>query len=276
MTPRTSVPDAVKPGVHTPSSSILSAEEVYAAIGKRSFIKRVFAFDTIDSTNSFARTILSSSEKQPTLIVAERQTHGRGRFDRRWESEPGANLTISVVVKSRVPPERYSILPLCVAELVARAVQLSTQANVQTKWPNDLLIDGKKFCGILIESEKNDGAEFLIIGLGMNVNQRTFPAGFNATSLFLETGNAINRVKLLREIMNKLQWLSHIPPETEIESILRKWKERSTMFGKSITIESGAEILTGLAKTVASDGALIVKVGDVDRKFYSGDVTIQR
>lgn len=269
------VEDNASQGVNAPPpSALLTADEIYRYLGRRSFVKRVYAFDSIDSTQSYAKTIITSLDKNATLIFAETQTEGKGRFNRRWDSEAGKNLTFSVVVKTKIVPERMGIVPLCTAELVARAVQASAQVMIQTKWPNDLLINGRKFCGILLESVIKQDGLYIIAGIGVNVNQQTFPDGINATSLSLETGRTINRKELLRNIVNKLQWVSHTPPDAEVEALLRKWKERCTMFGKNVVIEAGSEILTGLAKNVASDGALIVKIGDADRKFYAGDVRI--
>jgi BirA family biotin operon repressor/biotin-[acetyl-CoA-carboxylase] ligase len=257
-----------------PPASLLIADDIYRYLGRRSFVKRVYAFDSIDSTQSYAKSIITSLDKNATLIFAESQTRGKGRFNRQWESEAGKNLTFSLVVKTRMPQVRMGIVPLCTSELVARAVAATAHVTVQTKWPNDLFLGGKKFCGILIETVTKQDALYLVVGIGVNVNQQAFPDDLNATSLFLETGRTINRKELLRNIVNKLQWLCHVPPQSEIDAMLRKWKERCIMFGKNAVIESGTETFSGLVKNLGSDGALIVKIGETDRKFYAGDVTI--
>lgn len=257
-----------------PPVALLTADDIYRYLGRRSFVKRVYAFDSIDSTQSYARSIITSLDKNATLIFAESQTQGKGRFNRQWESEAGKNLTFSLVVKTKMPQERMGIVPLCTSELVARAVAATAHVSVQTKWPNDLFLSGKKFCGILIESVPKQDALYLIVGIGVNVNQQVFSDDLNATSLCLETGRTINRKELLRNIVNKLQWLSHISPQSEIEAMLRRWKERCIIFGKNAVIGSGTETFSGLVKNLSSDGALIVKVGERDRKFYAGDVTV--
>jgi BirA family biotin operon repressor/biotin-[acetyl-CoA-carboxylase] ligase len=283
MTHRAAVPEqdssvedvqSKAPETTAPTPSLFTADEIYRSLGRRTYVKRVFAFDSVDSTNSYAKRIIDSLDRHATLIVAERQTDGRGRFNRRWESEPGKNLTFSLVVKTRIPPDRFSILPVSAAELVARGVQETARVTVETKWPNDLLIDGKKFCGILLEAVTKQHAHYLVVGVGVNVNQQTFPEEFNATSLSLECGRTVDRRTLLHHIVNKLQWLIHVSPDAEVEAMLRKWKERCTMFGKTIVVESGKGTLTGLAKTLAPDGALIVKIGDSDQKLYAGDVSM--
>lgn len=256
---------------------LLNAEEIYKRLGSRSYVKKIFVFDTIDSTNTYSKTIVGSIDNQPTLVLAEKQTHGKGRFNRRWQSEKGKNLTFSLIVESKVARDRLGVLPLCVAESVARAIEKVAAVPVETKWPNDLLVDGKKLCGILLESVTDHSpkaGQFIIVGIGFNVNQQKFPATMNATSLYHSMGTPVDRSQLLFHIINKLQWLTHPPPDSDIDVMLQKWKTRCSMLGKNIVVESGKAILKGLAKTVAQDGALIVKIGAEDRKVYAGDVTI--
>lgn len=262
--------------MRSPSTeSFLTAKVIEGSLGSGSFIKKVFAFESIDSTNTYARNLAAERVGEPTLIVAEEQTHGRGRFRREWHSERGKNLTFSLLVYPKIPADRMSVLPLCVAQCVADVVEVAAGIPVETKWPNDLLIKGKKVCGILLEPV-GSGPEnnTLITGIGLNVNQKNFPADPEATSLSLAAGKSFDRLQLLGEIVRSLQWLSELIENSLREKMLIDWKVRCGMWGKEVRVQSVNDTLTGIAKGVSDDGALLLDIGGKEHRIFAGDVKV--
>lgn len=253
----------------------LTAEAVSGVLGPSAFVRNVFAFDSVDSTNAYAKTLIGQGKTDSALIVAEKQTQGRGRLGRQWHSERWKNLTFSLIVKPEVPAGSIGVLTLCVAESLASAVQTHLQISLKTKWPNDLLIDGKKVCGILMESVMmGEKVSPLVIGIGLNVNQRNFPSDLDATSLSLSTGKPVDRLTLLSEIVRKLAWLDRPVFAPDVEKKLEQWKARCEMFGTMIRVQTGEKILSGIARGIGEDGGLVLDVNGTEQKVLAGDVTV--
>ncbi len=254
----------------------LTTEAVSRVLKPATIIKNVFVFDSIGSTNVYSKTLVTNGISDPTLVVAEEQTHGHGRFGRAWHSEKGKNLTFSLIVKPQVPTDRIGALPLCVAESVASAVESRVPVPVETRWPNDLFISGKKISGILMESVIM-GRRFaaIIVGIGLNVNQKTFPQDLNATSLSLLLGKTLDRLRLLSEIVKRLAWLDGQISVSEVGEKLEKWKRRCETFGKMIRVQAGEKTFSGIAKDIATDGGLLVDVNGLEQEVRAGDLTIR-
>lgn len=255
----------------------LNAEAILSLLGPRSFIKRVNSFEVIDSTNAFAKGLAGAGVSEPTLVIAEEQSQGRGRFGRRWVSERGKNLTFSILVKPTASIELTGAFPLCVAAGVAQAIDSFANVRTETKWPNDLLVEGKKVCGILLESVlAGHTLDALVVGIGLNVNQETFPPGINATSLRLCTGRWLDRLVLLGRIVENLRWLSENLASDLVRAMLRSWEQRTSMFGKTVSIVSGRGNLSGRAKRILEDGSLVIECGGKELVVLAGEVTMVR
>lgn len=258
-----------------PSPFPLMAEEIEKSLGPQTFIKKVFSFDTIDSTNTYARALFEQGITGPLLVIADEQTRGRGRFDRTWYSGKGKNLTFSLLFQPQIPHSRLGILPLCIAECVAKAVESLVNVSIETKWPNDLLIRGKKVCGILMESVLiGQKIEAIIIGIGLNVNQTRFLPELHATSLWLSAKRPLDRLQMLGAIVRNLQWLCEPFADSVPDTMLVGWKRRCRMFGRTIHVQSGSDTLTGIARDVADDGGLLIEIAGVEQKVFAGDVTV--
>ncbi len=253
----------------------LTAEAVSRVLAPSAFVKNVLAFDSIDSTNAYAKILIGKGSTYPALVISEEQTQGKGRLGRRWYSEKGKNLTFSLVVESKVPENRIGALPLCVAESVARAVESCVPVSIRNKWPNDLLIGEKKVCGILMESMMIGRERVaLVIGVGLNVNQKTFPPDLNATSLRLATGKPLYRLQLLSEIVNRLEWLGRTISDSDLDGRLHQWKQRCGIFGKMVRVQEGNSTQDGLAKGIAADGGLLIDADGAGQKILGGSVTV--
>ena len=238
----------------------------------------MYVFDTIDSTNTFAKTLTKEESPHGTIVVAEEQTAGRGRLGRTWLAAKGENILFTIVFRELHALQNPALVPYAIALAVADAIQSVTGVTVKCKWPNDLLIGDKKVCGMLLESSVTPDrtTEKLIVGIGLNVNQRNFSDGVAAiaTSLRQHSVKKINRVRLLQSILVEIE-KRYTQLKTSSVSIIEEWKERTFIFGKKIVLieqDSSAEVI---AKDLAQDGALLIQTPDGQiRPVYAGDVSV--
>ena len=243
----------------------------------RVFGNKIYTFDSIDSTNNCAKAVAGCGAEEGTVVIAEKQTAGRGRLGRLWHANPNENLTFSIVLRPKLSAEAVNLIPLYVAVGVARAVERVTKLSVDCKWPNDLLVKGKKFAGILIEgSFKQNAVESVIVGIGINVNQQNFPPDLQskATSLRLETNKEVDRRALLSETLSSLEELYKTINSDEIQSIITLWLSRSTMINKPISVSQQGNVISGIVKGLSKEGALVLQSNGTEQKLFAGDVTI--
>lgn len=239
--------------------------------------RKVYALDSIDSTNTFARSLKDPPDG--TLIVAEEQTAGRGRQERRWHSEKGKNLLFSLILKPPFAQEKIHLLPFAAALGTADAVEAESGCSVECKWPNDLLIARKKMAGILIETiVQDESVKSAIVGIGVNVNQTVFPreVGHKATSLRLHSSREIDRVRLLCAILEEIERRCEQLQQFPLQLLLDEWKQRATMFGSTITLLEHSSHVRATAIDLAPNGALVIQeLNGARREVYAGDVTIE-
>ena len=257
----------------------MKEHEIERCLSTKTFGRRIYAFESLGSTNDFARTLIQDRPREGTIVISEEQTSGKGRQGRSWVSEKGKDLTFSVLVEPGIDAARYGLFSFAAALAVAEAVREVAHVDAECKWPNDVLLSGKKICGILSERVSAGGTTpYIIIGIGVNVNQTGFPGVLaqSATSLVLETGREIDRLRLLSAILLSLESFCGVVRSDRYTEVLEAWKRRSTAFGREITLDQDGRRITGIARTLAPDGALIIRTGDQDRSFHAGDVTIVR
>jgi BirA family biotin operon repressor/biotin-[acetyl-CoA-carboxylase] ligase len=257
---------------------MIDVSRVQTRLKSRSFGRKIYAFESIDSTNTCARALASNEAPEGAIVVADFQTAGKGRLGRSWSATAAENLLFSVILRPRIAPEGVNLLPLLTAVAVARAVSERSGLEPDCKWPNDLLLRGKKFCGILLEGVLREGAlDYVIAGIGLNVNQVLFPDELKerATSLRIESGKDFDREELLRTVLVEFETLYTQQKEDEFTSVPQLWTSHSGMIGKSVEIESEGTMLTGRAEGIAPDGALVLLTDAGRRSVYAGDVTLQ-
>jgi BirA family biotin operon repressor/biotin-[acetyl-CoA-carboxylase] ligase len=256
---------------------LLDTAALKKGLHTKKFGQKIFSFKTIDSTNNCARALAGCWAEEGTLVVAEEQTEGRGRLGRAWLASPNENLTFSLILRPELPAEALNLLPLYAAVAVAEAVEKSTGIAVECKWPNDLLIQNKKVAGILLEgSLKEDAVEYVVIGIGLNVNQMIFPSDFagRATSLRLASGAEIDRAGLLRSILRSLESHYLTIMKRGFSVILPLWLSRTRMINKNITVTQDGATLSGVVTGLSPEGALILKTNGTEKTLYAGDVSI--
>jgi BirA family biotin operon repressor/biotin-[acetyl-CoA-carboxylase] ligase len=252
----------------------LSPAAITNNLGTRFIGQRVFYHPSLPSTMDEAKRQAQQGAMEGTVIIAGEQTAGRGRIKRGWLSPPGS-IALSIIL---YPKLAYLSSLIMVASLgVAHCIEKVTGLKAEIKWPNDVLINGKKVCGILIESEvKGKRADCAIIGIGINVNLK--PADFSevlplATSLSHELGKDIPRLDLVRCLLAEIESLYLALPSGE--AVYRQWRDKLVTLGKKVRLSSEETTLEGIAESVASDGSLRLRQSDGSlTKVVAGDVTL--
>lgn len=243
----------------------------------RTFGQKIYTFDVIDSTNNCARAVAGCGAKEGTIVIAEHQTAGKGRLGRVWKANPNENLMFSLVLRPKLAPDSINILSLYVAVAVAQAIEKVTGLQVECKWPNDLLINQKKVAGILIEgSVKQNMVEYVVVGIGINVNQQEFPHELQgkATSLLLESRKQIDRPTLFREAIAALEGQYKAVNTGGLPSVLPQWLSRSSMINKPISVSQQGTIISGVVTGLSADGGLVLKTNGTEKTIFAGDVTV--
>jgi len=246
-------------------------------------IGREHAFlESADSTNRRLMELRDDEALHGTVMTAETQTSGRGRLAHKWFSPAGENLYVSMLLRPGVSPYSAAQLPLVAASAMLHALNSSYPSlNVCVKWPNDILVDGRKLAGILCEMDSDmDLVHRVVVGFGINVNMMTkqFPPELRpiATSLRELTGETINRSKLLAAILNAFEqrydlWLAH-----GLKPLLPEIEEKSVLAGRTVTVTSQATKLHGTVMGIAADGRLVLRLDDgTERTIPSGEVHIE-
>lgn len=254
----------------------LLPEEIALGLQTRRLLGPVHHFDELASTNDLAKELAVHGVPEGTLVVAESQTRGRGRLGRQWDSPPGTGLYVSLLLRPELPPTEMPQITLTTAVAVARAVRRVTGLTPGIKWPNDLLLNGKKLGGILTEMEtESDRIRHLVVGLGLNVNNPSFPAELAAiaTSLALATGRRHSRVRLLQAWLEEFEELYGRFLAQDFAGILDEWRSLAVTLGQRVTVRQGPQTICGRALEVAPDGALLLETDSgVVVRVTSGEI----
>ena len=242
------------------------------------FARHVYHFFKVDSTNTVAMRLGEEGEAHGAVVLAEEQTAGRGRAGRMWVSEKSAGIHCTILLRPPIPPAHAPMLTL-VAGLAARdAAAEELDALPDIRWPNDLLVNGRKFCGILTEMHAEpDRMHWAVIGIGINVNQTKMPAELSeiATSLRIETGKVHSRLELLIRLLRHLDRYYNQFLVEGAGPIVRRFAEVSSYFqGKRVRISTATETFTGTTAGIESSGVLRVARDDGRgiEPVLSGDV----
>lgn len=260
------------------SPDLLSPAEVSPFLQTRWLGKTIHYFRTVDSTNVQAYHLALQGAGEGEVIIAEAQEKGRGRLGRHWFSPPFRNLYLSVILRPMVLPPQTTLLTLMAAVATAEAIEQTSGLLPELKWPNDLLINGRKVAGLLNEMyAESDHVHFVILGIGVNLNteERQFPKEIRdrATSIKRETGKRIPRQDFLLCLLKTLERWYEVFTAQGGSPILEAWRQWACIEGKTVTITSFGERLIGKAVDVDSDGALILETDSGERrKVVAGDV----
>ncbi len=245
-------------------------------VGRSIFFKR-----SVASTNSWARRFARLGACDGTVFLAESQTAGRGRLKRKWVS-PAGGLWFSVVLRPKLKSAEAFGLVFAASLAVAEVLEELYGLKTQVKWPNDVLVDSKKVCGILAETKlESKNVEYVVVGVGINANfgvKRFLPEDLwkTATSLEDELGRKIELEMLFKALLEKLERLCDVFLEKGFCVVLDEWKKYAGFLGRQVEVVSMDEELTGLALDVDSSGSLVLKLGDGTVKHvFAGDVVLR-
>jgi len=239
--------------------------------------QRTHFFTEVTSTNNVAKELATLGAKEGTIIVAETQTAGRGRLGRNWLS-PKGGIWFSIILRPIVEAREAFKITFLTAVAVARTIRKMFKLKAEIEWPNDVLIKGKKVCGILTEtSVRGETVDSVIVGVGINANVdiNSFPSDLKktVTTLVAEIKREVDQENFLQVLLAELEVYYKMFKENKFNSILDEWKQLNRLFGANVEVVSFNEKVRGRAVNVDQNGALIVRLADgTVRKVFSGDV----
>lgn len=263
------------------SPELLDSGEINAHLKTVRVGIRLECLKQTTSTNSDAFRNAEEGAPEGTVIIADAQIGGKGRRGRVWSSPAGVNLYCSVVLRPLIMPHEAPQLTFLSAVAVARAIEQTTDLIPEIKWPNDILIGGKKVAGLLNEmSAETDGINFIILGIGVNLNmtQDQFPNDLRspATSLLLESGSRISRAHFAAVMLNELDRLYADFACCGFGPVREEWQKRCNANGREVSVSDvGQEHKSGMFAGIDGDGALLLRAGDGSiERIVSGDVRV--
>jgi len=244
------------------------------------FSKNIHIYEIISSTNTLAKEMATKGAPHGTVVLAEEQTAGKGRLDRRWLSRGHENLLFTILLRPQLDIDKIFVLTMSLAIAAIDAIKEMIGLRTMIKWPNDLYINRKKLGGILTEfSVKDSFVEYVIIGLGMNINWMPDEENeilYPATSILAETGVRVSRNELLIDMLKRFERYYEQAISGETDALHKRWNELSLVIGNDVEIISSYEVIKGRAVSIDREGALILKntIGD-EIKILSGDVSLR-
>lgn len=262
------------------SPDILIPAEIAAGLTAARIGQRIICFRETDSTNEVAFKLAEEGAEEGTVVIAEKQRRGKGRLGRRWESPAGVNLYCSVILRPPILPMQAAQLTFLSSVAVASAISETTALRPAIKWPNDVLINGRKVAGLLNEmSAETEKVNFVVLGIGVNINMQLtqFPDDLRhpATSLAQEAGKAINRIEFTRNLLKTLDELYGSYLDQGYAHIREEWLARCDICGRKVKVSFQEREITGVALGIDDYGALLLQLSDGRvEKVLAGDVTI--
>ncbi|MFZ5646141.1 MAG: biotin--[acetyl-CoA-carboxylase] ligase [Bacillota bacterium] len=259
----------------------LYPDEIRQGLNTEFIGKTVYYNDTVESTNREARHLAANGAPGGTLAVAEEQVGGKGRMGRGWFSPRGMGIWCSLVLRPEINPGEAPPVTMLTAVAVARAVEKVSGISPGIKWPNDLLVEGKKICGILTElNAEMERINFLVVGTGINVNipGESFPEELKdiATSLYHIKKEPVSRLELLRQYLMEFEYFYREWMTRGFGPVLEEWKKRCVSLNRPVRVSTYKETWDGWAEDVDHSGALVMRMPDGTMKsFVAGEVSLR-
>jgi len=257
---------------------LVNPELVHACLQRLTLNPQVVHFSVVDSTTSEAKRRIQSGQRDELLILAETQTHGRGRYNRTWFS-PKGGLYLSLVLRPLLALDSLPLHNFLCACAIAKALQNMGIKRVRLKWPNDVLIAEHKVAGILSELiSLGPDDNMVILGIGINQNNilNDLPEDirYSATSMIEHLGHVTSQEELLCEVLTSIDyWLETTRSSGSFVAVLDEWRLRSATLGARVCVDDGSRTYIGVAKELLPDGSLLVHTEDGDITFCIGDIT---
>ncbi|MGH7787004.1 MAG: biotin--[acetyl-CoA-carboxylase] ligase [Candidatus Binatia bacterium] len=258
-------------------SDRLTAERIAPHLDTRWLGRALHVHDELDSTNTTARELAAAGAADGTVVIAEAQRRGRGRLGRTWVSPAGKNLYLSVVLRSDLPVDRLSQISLLAG--VATCETVSEWVAAAIKWPNDVLVAGRKVAGLLAEMDGAGAARAVVLGIGVNLNSTAedFPDELRdkAGSLRLATGEVVDRARFAGRLLTRLEVRYEQLRRTGFAAVAEAWRQQSNLIGRAIRVQEPGQIVAGTVLGIDEDGALRLRRADgSEHRVVAGDVTV--
>jgi len=264
--------------VKTPDQ--ISADEIRLGLTTNFLGQSIHYQESVDSTQKIAKTLSYENAPEGTVVIAEQQLSGRGRLNRIWHSPKYTGVWMSMILRPNIPLQKAPQLTLITAVAVVQAIQEVSNLSPKIKWPNDILLNGKKVTGILTELQAEADQIFaIIIGVGINVNQQLedYPEEIQqiATSLAIESGEKISRAQVIRSVLSHFEKLYLLYLEQGFTPIKLLWESYAISIGKSIIARTLTDNIRGKALGITDDGVLMIEdEAGVVHHVYSADIDL--
>jgi BirA family biotin operon repressor/biotin-[acetyl-CoA-carboxylase] ligase len=263
------------------NTDMLLPWEITAGLKTKIFGKKVYYFDSIDSTQNQAMKMALDDENNGTVVIAEKQTNGKGRLGRKWIS-PRGGIWLSIILRPKFDISVITLFPIASALALSDAIEKTLNIKSEVKWPNDITIKGKKVAGMLVDASiESNKIENLVLGVGINfdvdVKQiekilKETPNFYGVASLS-EQNNTIKPILLVQSFLVELEHMYNLLNAKESKKIIREWTKKSSTIGKDIEISTDEGKIKGKAIKIDHDGSLVILENKKNRRITSGDIT---
>lgn len=259
---------------------LMTEAEIKSLMHTEWVAREVLYFDTIDSTNTKAQELAEKGYQSGTLVVADKQESGKGRRGRSWVSPSGTGIFMTLMIKPDINPNNASMLTLVAALAVAKAITSVTDEEAMIKWPNDIVVNGKKVCGILTEMNAQfDYINHIVVGIGINVHNESFPEEISqmASSLMIEAGGKrFHRAQIIAETMSYFeQYYDTFLQTQDLSALVREYDKLLVNRNKSVRVLDPKEPFDGKAMGITPKGELIVDTWESRKLVSSGEVSVR-
>ena len=264
----------------TKNSEKLLPWEIIDGLRTKTIGRKVYYFDTIDSTQNFAAEIAEKKNENGSVIISQKQTTGRGRMNRKWITVKGG-LAISIVLHPKFDVSVSTLFPMAVSLALATAIEKTLNLKPNVKWPNDVLINGKKIAGIIVDASiESNLIESMILGVGINfkIDAKNIEPKLKKTENFygitslLKINSDINPLELVQNFLFELEKIITLLDQNKTSQIIQKWEKISITIGKKVSVKTNDGVITGIAEKINNDGSLNIIKNGKRHKILVGDI----
>ena len=261
------------------SSELLLPWEITQNLNTKFLGKRVYYFDSTDSTQNFAMEIASNDKENGTVIISKKQTMGRGRMKRKWKS-PTGGIWMSIIIHPKFDVSYTTLVPIATSLALCMAIEKILKIKPELKWPNDVTLKGKKVAGVLVDTSIiSNEIENVVLGIGINfkIKPHELASTIKKTPNFYGVATLVKKneraLPLVHQFLYELEKVFQLINSRRIKKIKSEWTKRSSTIGRNVSIITGEGNVNGKAVKIDSDGALIISKGKKAEKILVGDIT---
>jgi len=256
--------------------------EITDGLKTKTIGKKVYYFETIDSTQNYAIGISKKKNEDGSVIISQRQTAGRGRMNRKWITVKGG-LSMSIILHPKFDISTTTLFPMSASLALATAIQKTMNIKPNVKWPNDVVIKGKKVAGMIVDASiESNLIESMVLGVGINFkvdikhleSQLKRTENFYGVTSLLKVDDYTNPLEMTQNFLSELEKIITLLDDGKTSTIIQRWEKISTTIGKKVSVKTNDGIITGLAKKINSDGSLIIVKNGKAQRLLVGDVSI--